>query len=418
MIYSFSKHLLWLLGALFAAVLTAGEMQIIATGDLHGRLDKLAALAPLMQKYPDAVKIDLGDLFHGDPVNDLLSGVPAFEALSLLKYDFFIPGNHDFELPPEQLSKSLQSFSGEILSQNLPGQNRWWRVVKKGGIVCGIIGSSGNSVARNARFFPGLSSLQELSAIDQALAELRKQHCDLIILARHGGDYFDGKTAGSVLRDRPEIKLMLCAHTHREIPGRRSGRTLIVQPGAYGSSAALIRIQKIPRPGGKGNSIRLLSSLEKASGHPAEAVLAIRKKHRRENRKLLEQNVVEIDDITTFTATVLQSAKQLSGSDCATVDLPSELPRRLTRYKFLQKFPYRNYLCTVKAKPEEIKAFLKEHPAAGFRRTASEIPEGKTEVVLALSTFQLSRSKALKQCQLLKICNIFERDIITGENIH
>ena len=40
------------------------SVQFLVTGDLHGQLKNLSRLAVHFQEYPDAVKIDLGDIFQ------------------------------------------------------------------------------------------------------------------------------------------------------------------------------------------------------------------------------------------------------------------------------------------------------------------------------------------------------------------
>ena len=88
--------LLWLI--FFCQLLFAKELQIIATCDIHGKMREFSHLAAVFGNYPEAVKIDLGDLFHGDPLNDMLNGSAMIEALNIAGYDIFIPGNHEFEL--------------------------------------------------------------------------------------------------------------------------------------------------------------------------------------------------------------------------------------------------------------------------------------------------------------------------------
>ena len=101
--------------------LSGRELHIIATCDMHGNLSGFARMLPVIQQYPDAVKLDLGDLFQGEVLPDLLKGEPMMSALNLAKYDFFIPGNHEFELPlPQGILKysvkgTENNFSAEIV---------------------------------------------------------------------------------------------------------------------------------------------------------------------------------------------------------------------------------------------------------------------------------------------------------------
>ena len=90
----------------------AEKISIIATADLHGRLREFAKLAAVIRRYPDAVKIDAGDLTQGDAVCDLLPHGAMAEALNSLKYDIFVPGNHDFEWGVKNTVLFAKKFSG------------------------------------------------------------------------------------------------------------------------------------------------------------------------------------------------------------------------------------------------------------------------------------------------------------------
>ena len=126
--------------------LSGRELHIIATCDMHGNLSGFARLLPVIQQYPDAVKLDLGDLFQGEVLPDLLKGEPMMSALNLAKYDFFIPGNHEFELPLPQLAGLFGSFNGQILGQfRIPGVKILpWQLVKRNGFTLAVIGMTDN----------------------------------------------------------------------------------------------------------------------------------------------------------------------------------------------------------------------------------------------------------------------------------
>ena len=180
---------------------------------MHGNLSGFAKLLPVIQRYPDAVKIDLGDIFQGEPLSDLLNGSPMIEALNLAKYDFFIPGNHEFELPSPQLAKFFNSFNGQLLGQWQIKKVRTalWKLIKRNGFTLAVIGMTDNGIYRDRKFYPHLKIVPELAAIEKAMQEIRNHPVDAVILARHGGNYLSGMTLGRFLRKYPEIRLVLCA---------------------------------------------------------------------------------------------------------------------------------------------------------------------------------------------------------------
>lgn len=61
---------------------------------------------------------------------------------------------------------------------------------------------------------------------------------DVIILLRHAGIYGGGENLSALLKNIPEVDLVIGAHTHRAEPGRRVGSAWYVQPPANGTGLA------------------------------------------------------------------------------------------------------------------------------------------------------------------------------------
>ena len=152
------------------------EIKIIATCDIHGKHYNFARLAAVIRNYPDAVKIDIGDLFHGEALEDASFGAPMIAALNNLKYDIVIPGNHEFELPRDKFIETYRKFGGSILGQfKIDGLNvAPWRLIEHNSFRCAIIGMSDNGIWRDRRFYPHISVIEEIAALDNALKEIRK----------------------------------------------------------------------------------------------------------------------------------------------------------------------------------------------------------------------------------------------------
>ena len=395
---------------IFAAVTLRGaELQIIATGDIHGRMYDFARLAPVIKRYPDAVKIDLGDLFHGDPVCDFTAGIPMIEALNHLKYDIFICGNHEFELAPETFVNTFSRFNGILLGQFRVGKLKTmpWKLIERNGFRCAVIGMTDNGVFRNRKFHPGVQIIEELTALKQALAEIRKYQVDAVVLARHGGDYFSGVPAGQVLYQHPEIDLMICGHTHKEIAGMRRGRVLIVQPGNFAGSAILVSMRKNP-----GKPLLIQSRLLRPGKDVDRTVSGIRRRAYAAAHPVLNAPLNAPGSSREFAAKLLEKLRQLAGTDCAAVDLPVLMPGEMTVKDFLRIFPYRNMLTVVECTPEEYRKFCRERVPAKRERFATALPPGRSSFTLVLNTFMLSRSKspgAGKACRMLPV---IERDVI------
>lgn len=405
------KHLAAVTGILLCALqLCSGEIQLIATCDIHGNHKNFARLATAINNYPEAVKIDIGDLFHGNALEDVSSGTPMIAALNTLKYDILIPGNHEFELPREKFIETYRQFGGSILGQfKIEGLKvAQWRLIERNGFRCAIIGMSDNGIYRDRRFYPHIRIIDEITALDNALSEIRKVKTDAVVLIRHGGDYFSGVPAGRILYRRPEIDLVICGHTHKEIAGLRRGRILFVQPGAFAESAVLVTIQKK-----SGKTLFIRSRLLRPERVQDKQIRAIFNQAQKHYSAALDRNAVKISG--DFADRSLAALKKFSGADCAVLDLP-ELPQKMLSYRdFLNLFPYRNQLLTIECTLKEYQDFCRERVPARRKRFASAAPEGKVNLILVLNTFQLSRSKVFKANHRFRLLSGIERDIIQKE---
>lgn len=394
--------------------ISGGEtMRIIVTGDIHGKMEEFSSLAAELKKYPDAVKIDLGDLFHGDPACDILNGLPMIKLLNSLKYDLLVPGNHEFELSPAELDQLYCHFSGTVLGQwQISGKKTplQWKIIERNGIRCAFIGMTDNRLYQERFFYSGYRFKPELAALDAALAEIRKHPVDAVILARHGGNYFSGISAGQIMFDRPEIDVMLCAHTHKEIPGTRSGRCFVVQPGAFAASAVLLTINKQIK-----NSLHITGSLLRgSSGSVDRECRDMAGETRKSLRNRLQKNQFAFTSFNDFARELLKKFCLAAGSDAAVVDLPEIKPGNYSLQTALQLFPYRNQLLLITVTRAEYAALQKERPPRNRKRFFSPPPEGKTNFILAIDSFQLARSRSLKNKRFI-FSGIIARNIIIGD---
>ncbi len=408
------KKLYILLFTVFAVLqLSAKELKIIATCDMHGNLSGFAKLLPVIQRYPDAVKIDLGDIFQGEPLSDLLNGSPMIEALNLAKYDFFIPGNHEFELPLPQLVKFLNSFNGQLLGQwqIKKVKTAQWKIIERNGFTLAVIGMTDNGIYRDRKFYPEIKILPELVAVEKAMQEIRNHPVDAVILARHGGNYLSSMTLGRFLRKYPEIRLVLCGHSHKEIAGQRSGRALVVQPGAHCASAVLVKMRYV-----NGKNLLLTSTLLRPGEVPAPETVSLQQKLLDKHGKILQQKIL---DFTSFEDQVnlwLKKFCAAAGADCAVLDMPPLPAGSHTLESLLKHFPYRNQLVKLSVTQAEYAALIKEKAPSKRKRFATPAPPDKENFTVVMDTFQFSRSKTLKNHTAFQLLPVIARDIIIQTN--
>ena len=238
------KNCLALLACCSILLLNGGEVEFIVTGDLHGRLEKLALLAPEISKYPRAVKADLGDIVQGNYAMVCAEALPVIEVFNLLGYDFLIPGNHDLEFGTRVLQRWQRNFRGSILAAqwhlaglDLPG----YRIIERDGIRIGVIGLGDAGLKKYAGFRRDLTCIDEVSAVRKIVPELKKAGCNAVVLLCHIA-ISNYPVMNRLLREVPEIDAVIGGHSHREGAGSVSYGVLMAQPGAYGASAVKLTL--------------------------------------------------------------------------------------------------------------------------------------------------------------------------------
>ena len=96
------------LALLTACLLSADELVVLSTGDLHGSISGkngyLKSLGTVISKLRSdciiaPILIDAGDICKGWGSAEAMAtdGKITFDILSHYKYDVFVPGNHEFE---------------------------------------------------------------------------------------------------------------------------------------------------------------------------------------------------------------------------------------------------------------------------------------------------------------------------------
>ncbi|MDD3153873.1 MAG: metallophosphoesterase [Victivallaceae bacterium] len=216
------------------------QRKILATSDMHGMLTSSDGgmtryATRLQQERRNAASpmlvIDCGDTLCGSYSALKTQGALPRAVFDMLKVDVFVPGNHEFEFTPERFA---QLAPPQSVAANLTLQHRkypGWKLFELDKIRIAVIGLAEFHTAK--RFLPrdGFRMRSPEEALAEVMPEIRKAKPDLVVLAVHGGIYYAGGTLFKLLAPYPEIKLILGGHTHEEIPARKVGQALYVQPG-------------------------------------------------------------------------------------------------------------------------------------------------------------------------------------------
>lgn len=220
------RHLLFLSSFFWFLTLSAARCRIVGVTDTHGAWRstpkanwlKLAHALSALPDDPPKILIDCGDTVSGSreaAESDFTLGVLA---LNQLHFDFWVPGNHDFDAGTEHLLKMTELFSGTVLSSNIRGDHiKSWEIVSAGGFEIAFVGLL-TPLTVNFRLFPEGEPeiMPEKEAVDRAMRELRAsgRHFDFAVLAMHRGRFTSGDKLNEILRGNPEIKLILGGHSH------------------------------------------------------------------------------------------------------------------------------------------------------------------------------------------------------------
>ncbi len=427
----------------------AGEVKIYATADLHGNIAGFLTLAPLLRSDAPAIRIDCGDTIQGTVLSRFTGGATMIDALNVLDFDFWIPGNHDFESGFPMLSALGARFHGKVLGAEWHW-GAWnpvpWAVAERNGFRIAVIGLTDPKMPQ--RTAPG-STLQfqpPAEALRAIMPEIRRAKPDLTVLAWHSGIYSCIGNLYRFLKEFPEIDLVIGAHSHEEHPGERITGAWFVQPGCLAQSAALItaRFDDETR-----KLIRIESRLLRPDpAHPAkdETLAALLAPALTEAQKIADRVLcttgisLKLPGSREYHAPTGQLGTQallaFTPADAALFTLPAgnlELPHDVTEGGIYSLLPYENRAAVIRLKRQELKELAEEQLALSRKRKTVPFFAGITvtadksgrvirldappELVLVLNDYTLLSSSVLRPLldepeREWKIFDELERDLL------
>ncbi|MBR4503308.1 MAG: bifunctional metallophosphatase/5'-nucleotidase [Clostridia bacterium] len=237
-------------------------LRVIFTADCHGylypsdyfgtqeeRMGMLSVIAAF-RRDENTLVIDGGDTIQGSPFTAYLrrSGIgpkPLAGLMNMAGYDYIALGNHDFDYGNGYLGEYLEALSAKCLCANI--RDREFRLpvfsysihTMKNGLRVGLCGVCTEKLMRweDRGVMDDLDIRDAVENAKNAL-DLLKGRTDVNICVYHGGFEFDpvtGKRLSSGTENRAELicslgyDLVLCAHQHRSLPGKKIGSSWAVQ---------------------------------------------------------------------------------------------------------------------------------------------------------------------------------------------
>ena len=434
------------IAAAFFISLGAAELHLVVTADLHGRAEALARLAPEIRRFgDDAIRIDIGDIEQGTFLSSGSDGVVMMKLLNALKYDFFVPGNHDFELGRKGLAQLCETFDGHVLGADWQWGNcrrEAWHLVRRNGVGVAVIGLTDPRMS--ARQIPGddthFSPPEE--AVEAVMPAIRAAAPDLVVLAWHNGIYWQGGKLTDLLRTYPEIDLIAGAHTHEETPGKLVSGRFFVQTGARGEAAVhiVITIDDKSR-----RIISIRSELLRPAASAARDLLEIIDRNRPEDRFIAKldsplRQPAPGEHNSFFGRLNAAALAEAARCDAALVQQQAralEMQNKISTSGLYRLLPFRNRICTLEISRDELRELLNERleyirnrpaalAAAGFDFSADRHGvlielSAPPELTLAVTDFLVVSSPLLRRLAAMpehRFCvleNLTERDAVADK---
>lgn len=244
------------------------KITILHTNDTHSRIDPfpsdgsryagkggVAARSFLINKIREAedniLLIDAGDIFQGTPYFNFYGGELEIKAMSMMKYDAAIMGNHDFDNGLEGFYKQLPHARFPILNTNydfsdtiMAGKTQPYKIFRKDGIKIGMfgLGISLNGLVNKQQYGNTVYLDPVLKSQEMERYLKLDEKCDLVICVSHlGYKYNDNQVSDHVIAQNTNyIDLIIGGHTHTfldkptSVNNLQGRETLINQVGFAG----------------------------------------------------------------------------------------------------------------------------------------------------------------------------------------
>jgi len=219
------RFFLWLLLGL--EPLFGQSLTILHSNDLHAHLEGFARLATAVRaekmNCEACLYLNAGDLVQGTPVSTLFQGIPLYEIANLLGFDASTLGNHEFDYGWRRVQEFCRIAHFPVLSANVVDTNgksitgQSYVIKTVGGIRVAIIGVVLSDLVGNFVSLPEVGPWKVLPVLDTVrkyALELRDRS-DLIVVLGH---IHDKEEVGEILKQIPEVSVVVAGHTHVAYP--------------------------------------------------------------------------------------------------------------------------------------------------------------------------------------------------------
>lgn len=241
------------------------ELTIVHTNDIHGRIvenkdnkiigySKMSTyISDLKSQKKNVWLMDIGDVLHGQTIVTLPKGQTAVDLMNIMGYNYFVPGNHDFNYGYERLVELSKQMKFKTLAANIlkkDGESLFTQndIVETDGVKIGFFGLATPEVAikTNPKNVEGLEIKDPVEVAKEQVKLLKKSGASLIIALSHLGIDEESKGHRSYdVRDQVDgIDLIIDGHSHTAFDKieQVEGKAIITSTGAYGSKLGVVDI--------------------------------------------------------------------------------------------------------------------------------------------------------------------------------
>ncbi len=224
------------------------RVRIVHTNDLHGHVERAAAVAAVAaqqrREEPNTLFLDGGDCISGTPLSTIFQGRPIFEIMSAMGYDAAAVGNHEYDHGWELIEEFRELATFPLLCANARDPegkllaDKEYAIFETGGVRVGVIGliTAGVPSLTQKKCSEGCSFEDPIVAARRLVPQVRKL-ADVIVLLTHCGVQTDAAIAGAV----EGIDLIVGGHSHTELKTALNvNGTRIVQAKSYFERVGII----------------------------------------------------------------------------------------------------------------------------------------------------------------------------------
>ncbi len=374
------------------------EITIIQTADTHATLFQEGKDGHCWTKMATLIKreiaaagdgasllIDCGDAVQGSMASSLSGGRAGLAPILSLPYDVFVPGNHELDYGIDAY-RSFCAMAGERLlcgnfSVNGQPTPKAFRLFERNGVKVAVIGMQASYFSHwlLKDEFAQCNSEKAVPVIRRILPEVLALKPDVIVLATHQGWFYGRDTrnvneVNEIAQTFPEIDIIIGAHTHRLLPGRKIGlKAWYVQPGAH---CEYIGVLKVKADTEKHCVVDIQSSLKAVRADlPDDAeMVAVLKPYRERWLKecMRDTGILLKEEISTrgrpgvtneMSALICQAMAETVGADVGFHNLLSQYSLRagkVTPSDLHKVVPYENRIVTSMMTAEQIEQVMNE----------------------------------------------------------